>query len=395
MHKSKYLMQYNFDEIINRENTGCVKYDYRKAVFGTEDVLPMWVADMDFKTPDFITQAVQERARHEIYGYSIQGASYNDAITQWCLQQYDWQVQSSWLRFSPGVVAGLGISVLVFSQPGDKIILQSPVYPPFFTAIQNNGRQVVNNQLVEENGQYKIDFDLLRKQIDSRTKMIFLCNPHNPVGRVWHKEELAMLAEICLENDILIVSDDIHADLVFSPNQYIPIATLSPQIAQNTITFISPSKTFNMAGLFSSVAIIPNQQLKLDFQNKLNDLHMGFPNVFGISALEAAYRHGKSWLSQMLSYTQANIDFAIEYIYQNIPGVRCSTPEGTYLLWLDFRELHLPDKELKQLLIKEAKVGLNDGPSFGPGGNGFQRMNLASPKSIVEEGLRRIAQALK
>jgi len=388
-------MIYNFDEIIHRENTGSVKYDFRRQFFGTNEVLPLWVADMDFRTPDFIVDAVKRRANHELYGYAIQMPGYYEAILKWCEEQYHWKVPQGWLNFSPGVVAGLGVAVQVFTQPGDKIIIQSPVYPPFFTVVENLGRQVVNNQLSNEDGVYQIDFELLENQIDSRTKLMMLCNPHNPTGRVWTKDELEKLATIAEKHDLLIITDDIHADLVFEPNQYIPIATLSPAIANRTITFISPSKSFNMAGLFTSVAIIPDSIKAKIYSNRLNDMHMGFANVFGIVALEAAYKNGKDWLQQMLDYVWGNILFVGDFIQSNIPEISMVAPEGTYLIWLDCRGLNLNDKELKEFMIKTAGLGLNDGPSFGPGGSGFQRLNAACPRAILEDAMHRLMNAIR
>lgn len=388
-------MIYNFDEIIPRENTGSVKYDFRRQFFGTNEVLPLWVADMDFRTPDFVVEAVKKRAEHELYGYAIQMQGYYDAILQWCKNQYEWEIPRGWLNFSPGVVAGLGVAVQVFTQPGDKIIVQSPVYPPFFTVVENLGRQLINNQLQPIDGVYQIDFDLLESQIDSRTKMLMLCNPHNPVGRVWTKEELEKLAAICEKHDLLIVTDDIHADLVFAPNQYTAIAKLSPEIAQRTITFISPSKTFNMAGLFTSVAVIPDAKKAKAYNNRLNDMHMGFANVFGIVALEAAYKHGQDWLQQMLEYVWSNILFVGDFLQSNIPEITMVAPEGTYLLWLDCQSLNLNDDQLRDFMIKTAGLGLNDGYTFGPGGSGYQRLNVACPRSILEDAMHRLMNAVR
>ncbi|MFW5759623.1 MAG: MalY/PatB family protein, partial [Cyclobacteriaceae bacterium] len=300
-----------------------------------------------------------------------------------------------WLNFSPGVVAGLGVAIQVFTQPGDKIILQSPVYSPFFTIVENLGRQVVNNRLQPLNGVYQIDFELLESQIDSRTRMLMLCNPHNPVGRVWTRQELEQLAAICEKHDLLIVTDDIHADLVFSPHQYTPIASLSPEIAKRTITFISPSKSFNMAGLFTSVAIIADTKKAKAYTNRLNDLHMGFANVFGIIALEAAYKHGRDWLQQLLDYIWRNILFVGDFLQSNIPEINMMAPEGTYLLWLDCRNLKLSDQELRNFMIKNAGLGLNDGYTFGPGGSGFQRLNVACPRVILEDAMHRLMNAVR
>ncbi len=387
-------MKYNFDEQIDRSNTNAVKYDFRDKVFGTKEVLPMWVADMDFKTPDVIVQAVQERAKHEIYGYTGRTDSFAQSVTSWVKQRHGWSIDSNWISFSPGVVPALAMAVLAFTQPGDKIIAQTPVYFPFFNTIADNGRQLVINPLRIVNERYEMDWDDLEKKIDSRTSMLFLCSPHNPTGRVWSKEELQRLGEICVKNDILIVADEIHSDLILKPNKHTPIASISEEIAQQTITTIAPSKTFNIAGLASSVLIIPNKKLQTKYENMLNNLHLGMGNLFGIIALEAAYSHGAAWLDQMLDYLTENVDYVANYLEEHLPMVKLIKPEGTYLLWLDFRELKLSNEELRKLMIEKGKLGFNDGIIFGKGGKGFQRMNVACPKSTVIEGMQRLHKAL-
>ncbi len=378
-------MKYNFDEIIPRENTNSVKYDLRKPVFGNPDVIPLWVADMDFKTPDFIVEAVKKRAEHEIYGYSTKPDSFFASIVQWMKKRHNWDIQSNWIAFSPGVVPALSLCVLAFTNPGDKIIVQSPVYHPFFSCIKNNGRQIVNNSLKEENGRYSFDLEGLEKIIDSRTKMIFISNPHNPVGRVWTNEELEKLAEICLKHEILILSDEIHSDLIFQPHKHIPIASISEEIANLSITTIAPSKTFNIAGLSTSALIIPNKKILSIYNNMLDTIHIGMGNIFGVAALESAYRNGEEWLEQLMNYLNENLNYLSDYFEKNLPKIKVIKPEGTYLVWLDFRELNLSQKELNQKLIQDAKVGLNDGTMFGEGGKGFQRMNIACQKATLEK----------
>ncbi len=385
---------YNFDEIIPRKNTDSVKYDKLKTVFGTDDVIPMWVADMDFKTPDFVMDAIRQRTNHEILGYSIRSDSFFDSITNWMENIHQWKVNKNWISFSPGVVPALTIAVLAFTKPGDKIIVQPPVYFPFFSSVLNTGRQIIYNQLKFENKSYYFDFEDLKKQIDSRTKMIILCHPHNPVGRVWTKDELSELADICLKNEILILSDEIHSDLIFKGHKHIPIASISEEIAQNTIATYAPSKTFNLAGLSSSIVIISNKKLKNTFDNFMNDLHLNGGNIFGNVALEAAYTHGKDWLNEMLEYLEGNADLIRQFAKKHQSKMDLIEPEATYLLWLDFRKMDMSDKDLESFLLKKAKLGLNPGSMFGSGGQGFHRMNIACPRIVVVKALNQLEEAL-
>lgn len=383
-------MKYNFDEIINRENTNCIKYDFRKNYFGTDDVIPMWVADMDFKTPDFILDAIKQRVNHPVLGYSFRSDAYYSAILNWLQARHQWTIKKEWITFSPGVVPGLTLAVTAFTKPGDKIIVQPPVYFPFFSSIEGPGRKVAYNPLKLENDRYYFDFKDLKRKIDKQTKMLILCNPHNPGGMVWNKEELEQLAMICLENNILILSDEIHSDLIFNPNKHIPLASLAEKIAQNVITYMSPSKTFNMAALSTAYAIIPNSHLKKEYDHILEYNHLHIGNVFGNVALEAAYIHGIDWLEQMLDYVKENVEFADDFFKNKIPMIKILQPESTYLIWIDFTGTGLSHAEIKKLLIHEAKVGLNDGAAFGLGGNGFFRMNVACPRTIIKESLNRI-----
>ncbi|RLD78164.1 MAG: cystathionine beta-lyase [Bacteroidetes bacterium] len=378
---------WNFDEIIPREKTNSVKYDLRSKLYGSEDIIPMWVADMDFKTPPCIVDAIKKRAEHEIYGYTFRNDSFFDSVIHWMNLKHSWQLNKKWITFSPGVVPALALSVLAYTKPGDKIIAQPPVYFPFFSSVKNNGRQLVYNQLKHDKGSYHFDFENLKKNIDSRTKMILISNPHNPVGRVWSKEELTELAEICLENDILMISDEIHSDLVFKPNNHIPLASISEEIADKTISTFAPSKTFNIAGLSSSVIIISNQKLKICFDNFINDMHLGNGNIFGNVALESAYFNGTEWLDSLMDYLEGNIALVKNFIDKPGIKIKMEIPESTYLLWLDFNDYNLQKDELNKLLVKKAKVGLSPGELFGPGGEGFQRMNIACPRSILKEAL--------
>ena len=388
-------MKYNFDEIIDRTGTSCVKWDIREMFFKKQDVLPMWVADMDFKTPDFIVDAVKQRAEHPVYGYTIRPESYYTSLINWIDKKHRWKIDKDWVIFSPGIVPAVNMAVMAYTKPGDKIIVQPPVYFPFFGAVKDNGRQLVNNQLKLNNGRYDMDFEDLEKQIDNRTRMIIISNPHNPGGSAWTKEELTRLGEICIKHNLILISDEIHSDLAIPPNKHTVAANLSKEIAGVTVTMMAPSKTFNLAGMASSSVIISNEKLRNDFQIMLDRVHVGMGNLFGMVASEAAYTHGEEWLNQMLIYVKGNIDFMEEYISKNIPKVKMIRPEATYMVWLDFRELAMDNDILKQFIIEKAGLGLNDGPVFGPGGEGFQRINLACPRAYVEEAMNRLENAIK
>ncbi|HNW97015.1 MAG TPA: PatB family C-S lyase [Bacteroidales bacterium] len=387
-------MKYNFDEIIQRENTACVKYDLRKELFGREDVIPMWVADMDFKSPDFVVKVLHERLSHEIYGYSIRPEGFYNSIINWLQKRHAWKIQREWISVSPGVVPAMAICVQAFTKPGDKIIIQPPVYHPFFHVVEKNQRQLVCNPLKNINNYYHFDFDDLEQKIDKQTRMLILSNPHNPVGRVWTKDELIRLSEICIRNNIIILSDEIHSDLIYRKYKHIPLASISEEISQHVITAIAPSKTFNLAGLSTSALIIPNKKLFSIYESTLNNIEIGMGNLFGNIALEAAYTHGEDWLEQLLDYLQKNIDFIKVFLQKNLPDIKLIEPEGTYLLWLDFRNLKLNQNELNDILIKKAKVGFNDGAIFGKEGEGFQRMNIACPLSVIEKALTQIKEAI-
>ena len=388
------MKQYNFDEIIDRSNTDCVKYDFTKPFFKTDDILPMWVADMDFKTPDFIIDAIKERLNHEILGYTVRTESFNDAISAWMLKQHGWKIEKEWVSFSPGVVPALNMLVMALTEPGDKIMVQPPVYFPFFYAIENNKRIKVDNPLTLKNGRLAMDFDDMRKKIKG-VKMLLLCHPHNPGGSVWTKEELKTLAEICIEEKVLVVSDEIHSDLVFKPHKHIPLASVSEGIAAQTITCNAPSKTFNIAGLATSYLIITNKEILDKYNYVLNDqVHVNMGNIFGAIALRAAYSKGSDWLSQLLDYVWGNVIFAKDFIDENIPGIRPIVPESTYMMWLDCSGLGLSGDRLPAFFIKNAKLGLNDGRIFGQGGDGFMRLNLACPRAIVVKALTQLKGAL-
>lgn len=386
---------WNFDELISRDNTSCIKYDFREKVFGRSDVIPMWVADMDFRTPPFIIEALHNRLGHEILGYSYRPESYFSSLCEWISSRHGWKVRREWIDFSPGVVPALNVCTLAFTNPGDEIIIQPPVYAPFHAAARDHQRKLVFNRLLETEDGWSMDLEDLREIITPLTKMIIISNPHNPVGRAWRAGELAGLAEICYDNGIVILSDEIHSDLVLPGHSHVPLASLSEKAASITITCMAPSKTFNLAGLSTSSMIIPDPVLRQKYRQTLEGLHLHLGNIFGNIASEAAYTHGHEWLDQMINYIQGNVDLVVDYCRENIPQVKPFRPEATYMIWLDCRELGLNSEELQRFFVDRAGVGMNEGSSFGPGGEGFMRMNLACPRSVVEKALKQIDRAIK
>lgn len=388
-------MKYNFDEEINRFNTSSVKWDEVDTIFNGENLLPMWVADMDFKVPEPVIEAIKQRAEHGIFGYTARNDSYYEAIINWMQRRHNWKVEKDWICHAPGVVPALGMIVRTFTKPGDKIIIQSPVYYPFTNVVEKNERVIVQNPLKYEDGKYVMDFEDLESKFDHDVKMIIISSPHNPVGRVWTKEELTQLGDICLKHNILVVSDEIHFDLILKGHSHTPFASISEEFAQNSIICTAPSKTFNLAGLQTSNIIIPNKNIREKFTNTLESLFIGMTSTFGLVATESAYRYGDEWLDQLLVYLQKNLEFLTDYINRNIPELKVIPTEGTYLVWIDCRELGLEAKELEHLMQKEARVALDEGYIFGKSGEGFTRMNIACPRSILEEGLKRIEKAVK
>lgn len=387
------MSKYNFDEIIPREGTNSLKYDARKQVFNSSDILPLWVADTDFKTPDFIVNAIKKRAEHEIFGYTFKPDSYYRSIIGWMQRRHNWSIKKEWISFSPGVVAGLTCAIKAFSNPGDGVVVQPPVYSPFFSCVEGTGREIVRNPLIIKNNRYTFDFHNLKSQINKKTRLLLLCNPHNPGGMVWKNEELEELGSICNKNNILIISDEIHSDLIFKGNRHIPITMVSEETAKNSIILSAPSKTFNIAGLTTSVVIIPDKKKFEQFEKILNLAHLGMGNIFGAVALEAAYSYGDEWLNQLLDYLWNNYLYLKKFFNNNLPGVKVMNPEATYLVWLDFREYGMDDKELTKLIVDKAKVGLNNGAGFGIEGNGWMRLNIGCPRSVLAEGLNRLNNA--
>ena len=393
-------MIYDFDQVIDRTETHSVKWDKNllEEFFGTSDVLPLWVADMDFQCPQPVIDVVTKKASEGIYGYSWHKTpEYFDAIIRWMSRRHGWNIEKDSIVFSPGIVPAIDIMIRTFSNVGEKVIIQSPVYYPFFSAVQNNGRQLLTNQLKYENKSYNIDFeDFEEKAKDPLTKIFILCSPHNPVGRVWSENELKKMGDICLENDVLIISDEIWHDLILSGNKHIIFSNISEEFADKSIICTAPSKTFNMAGLQTSNIIISNEKTREEFNFDIaRRNNLGIPNAFGIVALIAAYNEGEEWLSQVLKYVEGNFGFIQNFLEDKLPDVDMVRPEGTYLAWLDFSFLGMNDEERKEFLLKKAKVALDSGGIFGPGGEGFERINVACPKTILEECMNWIYNAIR
>ncbi len=387
-------MDWNFDEGVPREGTDCVKYDLRQEVFGKHNVIPMWVADMDFKTPPFIITKLKERLQHEIYGYSFRQEEYFNSIISWFQTRQNWKIEKEWICFSPGVVPALNLCTLAFTRPGDSIIVQPPVYNPFFSAVECHGRNLIYNQLIEKGGKWSMDFDTLNSSLTSTTKMIILSNPHNPVGRAWTPEELEKLSAICLKNKIVILSDEIHSDLILPGFQHTPVANISEEIADITVTCVSPSKTFNIAGLSTSSVIISNPVLRKYFNKRLDGLHLGNGNIFGTIASVAAYTGGHEWLDALIVYIKRNVDYITAYCRDLIPEIVPVQPEATYMIWLDCRKFRMSGKELQDFFVNRAGIGMSEGSIFGPGGEGFMRMNLATNFNTVEKAMQQIEKAV-
>jgi len=388
-------MHYNFDEVIRRENTASSKYDLRKRVFKSEGVIPMWVADMDFKTPPFVIDAIQKRLEHEILGYTFVSPSVYESAVQWNSHRHNWEIRREWISFSPGVVPALNLLVLSFTKPGDKIIVQPPVYFPFFSAVVNHGRELAYNPLRYEKGSYAMDLDGLESIMDRNTRMMILCSPHNPTGNVWPRDVLLKLGELCLSRKILLISDEIHADLVYQGNRHIPVSSISDEIARNTITCMSPSKTFNLAGLSTSYLVIPDRKLRSQYETTLDHIHVGAGNIFGFVAMEAAYKNGQEWVDQLMEYLEGNFNMLHDFISRHIPKIRIIKPQATYLIWLDCRQLSMSPAKLKSFMISEAGLGLSDGLMFGKEGEGFQRINIGCPRSVLHEALLKLQAAIE
>lgn len=388
-------MSYNFDEIVDRKNTNSIKYDFTLERGKPEDVLPLWVADMDFRTPHAVTEAIIESAKHGIFGYSDTKEGYFKAVYNWYKTRFDWEVEQSWLIKTPGIVYALAIAIRAFTQEGDAVIIQQPVYYPFSNTIINNNRKLINNALVYEDGQYAINFDDFEEKIRAnKVKLFILCSPHNPVGRVWTKEELIRLGDICLKHDVIIVSDEIHSDFVYGQNRHFVFTSLKSQYLENTIVCTAPSKTFNLAGLQISNIFIANKELRDHFKKEIDISGYSQPNTMGLVACQAAYEHGGQWVDDLNNYLEANLNLIRSFLSERLPEIKLVEPEGTYLVWLDFNELGLSNRELDDLITNKAKLWLNSGAIFGKNGSGFQRINIACPKSIIKKMLLQLEKAV-
>lgn len=388
--------KYNFDEVIDRRGTGSLKWDSLKERFGSDDLLPLWVADMDFRAPQPVIDALISRARNGVYGYTSLKPSYYNSIINWYGRRYGWDIEKEWIVITPGVVSAINFAIQALTSPGDKVIVQPPVYYPFFSSIESNGRHVLYNPLKLVDGRYEMDFEDLEKKVrDSRAKIIILCSPHNPVGRVWRREELIKFGKICIENGITVISDEIHSDLLYPGIEHINFASISKEFAENSVTCTSASKTFNLAGLHISNIIIPNKLIRQSFENSVLSAGTSDPTPFGAEALQTAYDKCEDWLDEFLEYLYGNLKFLREFVRDNIPRVKLIEPEATYLCWLDFREVEPDPVRLEKMMLKDAKVALDEGYIFRSGGEGFERINIACPRSILEQALKLISNAVR
>lgn len=389
------MERYDFDKIVDRRDTGALKYDALQERYGRADLLPLWVADMDFETPGFITEALRRRLDHPLFGYTQEPADYRPAIMAWLADRHGWRVEREWLTYIPGIVRGIGMVVNACLRKDEKVIIQPPVYHPFRLVPEGNGREVVLNPLRRhEDGSYTMDFENLERVADAKCRLLLLSNPHNPAGIVWDRETLVRLAEFCHRRGIIAVSDEIHGDMALWENRHIPFASVSPQAAECSITFGAPSKTFNIAGIVSSYAVVPNPALRSRFFGWMQANEMNEPTLFAAIATVAAFRHGEPWRQAMLRYVERNIDTVIDYCAEHIPRIRPLRPQASFLVWLDCRALGLGHEALTDLFVNKARLALNDGEMFGPGGEGFMRMNVAVPRAVLLEALGRLRTAV-
>ncbi len=385
-------MKYDFDEIIERKNTDCLKYDWAKDIFGSDDVLPMWIADMDFRTPQCIVDVMRKRMEHEIFGYTFLSPQWKPAIINWIARRYNWLVAAEEIGFVGGIVPAIAYIIQCFTNEGDKILMQPPVYHPYNNVTRDFKRIPVTNPLMLVEGQYKIDFVDFEQKAKG-CKLFLLCNPHNPGGRVWNPDELHKMAQICAKHNVLVVSDEIHCDMTLYGHKHTPFATVSDEAAQNSITLMAASKTFNIAGLKSSYHITPNKAIREQYNEFLRKNELDCAHLFAGEAVAAAYNHGEEWLVHMLSYVEGNIDYMHDFIKQNMPKLDIIRPQASYLVFIDARGLQMPHDRLIDFFIKKAKVGMNDGAMFGEEGSGFMRMNVGCPRSVLCKALAQIKQA--
>lgn len=388
-------MKYDFDKIIDRSGSGDLKHEALLPRWGRKDLLPLWVADMDFETPAFITDAIKDRLEHSLFGYTVEPEDFLPSIMDWVRDHHQWDVKREWIRFIPGIVKGIGMVINVFTKEDEKVIIQPPVYHPFRLTPEGNGREVVFNPLkMREDGYYEMDFEQLEKVCDEKCKVFILCNPHNPGGITWDRETLQRLADFCYEHHLIVISDEIHADMAIFGHKHIPFASVSDRAREISITFQAPSKTFNIAGIVSSYSIIPNEDIRRKFYGWLSANELDEPTIFSPIATIAAFRHGEEYRQQMLAYIEENIRFVEDFCREHIPGIRPLRPQASFLVWLNCRDLHLNHEQLLDLFIDKAHLALNDGKMFGPGGEGFMRLNVASPRMIIRQALEQLAEAV-
>ena len=388
-------MPVDFDTVPNRRGTNCFKYDFAREMGMPEDVLPLWVADMDFPTAPAVLERLHALAEHGIFGYTGVKDAYFSAVHNWYAQRFGWETQRSWLVTTPGVVFAIAIAIRAFTQKGDAILIQQPVYYPFANKVTENDRQLVVNPLVLKNGRYEMDFaDMERKIVDYHVKMLLLCSPHNPVGRVWTKEELLRVGEICQKHGVLVVSDEIHADFTYAGHTHRVYASVKTEFADFTITCTAPSKTFNLAGLQNSNIFIPNRQLRHAYKKELSACGCGGTNCMGMAACQAAYEAGADWLEQLKQYLAGNLAYIRQFLREKLPEIALIEPEGTYLVWLDLRKLGLTEQQQRQLIVQDAKLWLDTGTLFGQGGDGFERINIACPRATIKQAMQRLERAV-
>lgn len=388
--------KYNFDKIIDRHGTGALAVDVLNERYGRPDLTPMWVADMNFETPEFITDALRRRLDHSLYGYTDMPADFWPTVIKWIADHHQWNVDSEWMRFIPGIVKGIGFVVNVFCKPDEKVIIQPPVYHPFRLTPLGNKREVVMNPLImNEDGSYSMDFEGLAKVADEKCRVLILANPHNPAGIVWDVDTLRRLADFCWERGIIVISDEIHCDMAHKGFKHHPFASVSERAAQCSITFGAPSKTFNIAGIVSSYCVVPNEELRRPFFEWLDANELSEPTIFSPIATIAAFQNGEEWRQQMLEYVEANIDFVDNFLKTRIPQIKALRPQASFLIWLNCRDLNLDHDALNRLFVDGARLALNDGEMFGEEGRGFMRMNIASPRAVLQEAMERLEQAVK
>ena len=385
-------MKYNFDEVIDRRGTSAIKLEGVPELWGRDDLIPLWVADMDFATAPFVTEAIRKRCENPVLGYTSKPDSYYQAIVNWNKTRYGLDVEKEMILFVPGIVPGLGMALNTFTSPGDKVMIQPPVYGPFHWLNERGGRTLVTSPLKLVDGMYRMDMEAFRRDVKG-CKVFILCNPHNPGGVVWKEEELQEVARICHEEGVLVFSDEIHADLTLPPHKHRPFASISEEARMNCVTFMSPSKAFNMPGLTASHALIFNSKFRRKFRHYLESSELDLGHVFAFLAVEAAYSHGTEWLDQCLAYIQGNIDYVDTFTREHTPKIRVIRPQASYLLWLDCREMGLSQEALVDFFVDKAHLALNDGTSFGKEGEGFMRLNVTSPRSVIEQAMKQLAEA--